>query len=146
MSSWILTTDVTLSLLHDKINPTTNTDGSGNFFVTIFANRSCTELKSSCSCTRIPASARFLSFIPWQIPYSDHVCTATLHKAASTKFLHRDKFVVPREFVPRLRQNAIKIVPGWQKPRHGSLPSTLVKYCRKLIILLTASGRLTGVY
>jgi hypothetical protein len=39
------------------------------------------------------------------------VCTAILHQVASNKFLHRDKLVVARKFVPRLRQHARKFVP-----------------------------------
>jgi hypothetical protein len=35
--------------------------------------------------------------------------------------LHRDSILVASQLVPRFRQLAIKIVPGWQKPRHASL-------------------------
>jgi hypothetical protein len=40
---------------------------------------------------------------------------------ASTNILQTDSKVVLRYFVPRLRQHAIKLVPGGQKLRHASL-------------------------
>jgi hypothetical protein len=62
-----------------------------------------------------------VSFCTWThdlTPGSLHRDTAPL---PSAMLLHLESLLVAWQFVPRFRQLAIKIVPGWQKPRHASL-------------------------
>jgi hypothetical protein len=59
--------------------------------------------------------------------WSHDLASGSLHREAapvsSVMLLHRDSILVASQLVPRLRQLAIKLAPGWQKPRHASLHS-----------------------
>jgi hypothetical protein len=63
------------------------------------------------------------SFCTW----SHDLASGLLHREAapvtSATLLHRDSILVALQLVPRFRQLAIKLAPGWQKPRHASLHS-----------------------
>ena len=62
---------------------------------------------------------------------SPSILTAIAAQLPSTKLLHLDSNLVTMQFVPRFRQLAIKLAPGWQKPRHASLLSASDKSCLK---------------
>jgi hypothetical protein len=62
---------------------------------------------------------------------SSSILTAFAAQLASAMLLHLDSKLVTIQLVPRLRQLAIKLAPGWQKPRHASLLSASDKSCLK---------------
>jgi hypothetical protein len=62
---------------------------------------------------------------------SSSILTAFAAQLPSTKLLHLDSKLVAMQLVPRLRQLAIKLAPGRQKPRHASLLSASDKSCCK---------------
>jgi hypothetical protein len=49
----------------------------------------------------------------------------------SAVLLHLDSILVASLLVPRFRQFAIKLLPGWQKPRHASLLAASDSSCLK---------------
>jgi hypothetical protein len=62
-----------------------------------------------------------VSFCTW----SHYLASGLLHRDAapvpSAVLLHPDSKLIAWQLVPRFRQLAIKLAPGWQKPRHASL-------------------------
>jgi hypothetical protein len=72
-----------------------------------------------------------VSFCTW----SYNLASGLLHREAapvsSVMLLHRDSILVASQLVPRFRQLAIKLAPGWQKPRHASLLAASDRSCLK---------------
>jgi hypothetical protein len=52
---------------------------------------------------------------------SSSILKAFAAQLPSAMLLHLDSKLATMQLVPRFRQLAIKLVPGWQKPRHASL-------------------------
>jgi hypothetical protein len=62
---------------------------------------------------------------------SPSILKAFAAQLPSTKLLHLDSKLGAMQLVPRFHQLAIKLAPGWQKPRHASLLSASDKSCLK---------------
>jgi hypothetical protein len=62
---------------------------------------------------------------------SSSILKAFAAQLVLTMRLHLDSKLVTMQLVPRFHQLAIKLAPGWQKPRHASLLSASDKSCLK---------------